>query len=163
ALSNNSASGRSMSANLAVNLSGNFTDDDSLSATQGQIQLNGVNTIKNSNRTITVSGTANLRFESAIGEDAGGRSLTKAGNGLLVLNNAANTYSGNTTITGGMLQVDADGSLGTGTGTLGLAGGTLNTNASRSVATPNPINVTANSAITTTSSAAGGPNFEFSS
>lgn len=160
-LSNNSTSARNVSANLSVNLNADFTVDDSLAATPGQINLQGAATIKNTDRTITVNGTGILALGGVVGEDAAGRSLNKAGVGTLILTNAANTYSGNTTVSAGTLQVDGDGSLGNGAGTVNLAGGALNAGASRTVATPNPINVNGNSAITTTSAAAA-PEFNFS-
>ncbi len=162
-LSNNSATGRSMSSNLSVNLNGNFTVDDSQFATQGQILFNGTATIKNSNRTITVNGTANLGFAGAVGQDVSGRSLTKAGTGILALT-AVNTYSGSTTIQAGQININSTGTLGDGTGDLNLNGGTLNETASRSGSgqiVANPINLNASSSITSSASAAT-PIFEFS-
>ncbi|AXA71961.1 hypothetical protein CE205_15810 [Achromobacter insolitus] len=53
-----------------------------------------------------------------------GRTLTKAGNGTLVLS-GANTYSGGTLITGGMLQVDRNENLGNATGAVVFDGGGL--------------------------------------
>ena len=58
-----------------------------------------------------------------------GTSLTKAGNGLLVLS-AANTYTGGTAINGGTVQVSSDTNLGAATGALSFNGGTLETTAS---------------------------------
>lgn len=159
-LANTGTGTRSIPSTVSVNLSGDFSVDDSLNATPGSISFGGPSTIKNSNRTITVSGAANLTFSAAVGEDVAGRSLTKNGNGTLTLNNAANTYSGSTTINAGQVNIDGDGSLGNGNGTLNLAGGTLNTTADRTAAISNPVSVTANSSITTTSTAAGvGMNF----
>ena len=88
-----------------------------------------------------------------IGDEGAARGFTKAGNGIVALTNAANTYSGDTTILAGGVSVDGDGTVGDGTGTIHLSGGSLIASASRTVATPNPIDVTADSAITTTSSA----------
>ncbi len=161
-LSNTAATGRTMSANLSVNISGDFAVDDSQFATPGQISFSNA-TIKGGNHTITVNGAANLAFTGVVGEDAAGRSLTKAGNGILVLNNAANSYSGDTTISGGILRVNGSGTLGTGVGTAFLSGGALDASASRNgaAAIANPIKVTANSSITSSSGAAT-PIFEFS-
>ena len=161
-LANTSSSGRTIPSPIPLNMNGDFTVDDSLTATPGQILFNGPITIKNSNRTITVSGAGNLGLGGVVGQDVSGRSLTKDGAGILALTNAANTYSGDTTILAGQLNVDADGSLGDGTGTLHISGGKINATASRTVATPNPVDLTADSAITT-SSAAATPQFEFSS
>jgi autotransporter-associated beta strand protein len=156
-LANNSATNRNLNSNLAVNLNADFTVDDSLNGTPGQINFQGTNTIKNSDRTITVSGAATtLAFGSAVGQDSPGRSITKEGSGTLALN-AANTYSGNTQVNAGTVSIDADGTLGDGTGTLVLNGGRLNTTASRTTTSDpvaNPVNVTANSELTTTSGAA---------
>jgi autotransporter-associated beta strand protein len=66
----------------------------------------------------------------------------------------ANTYSGSTTISNGSISLTGSSTLGDGTGTLNLSGGTLTTTASRTASSapvPNPINVTADSAITTAS------------
>ncbi len=54
--------------------------------------------------------------------------LTKSGNGMLVLGNAANTYTGGTTVTAGTLQVGVAGALPSGTGVT-INGGTLDANA----------------------------------
>lgn len=162
-LSNPNAGNVNMNAALITNLDGDFSADNSLLAAPGQIVFNGgTQTIRNSNRTITVNNVATtLAFTGVLAEDAAGRSLTKAGTGNLQLNNAANTYSGGTIIQDGRLSLDGDASAGTAASTITLAGGALNASASRTVATPNPINLTANSAITTTS-AATNVNFEFS-
>ncbi|MDF0607242.1 autotransporter-associated beta strand repeat-containing protein, partial [Neisseriaceae bacterium TC5R-5] len=62
-----------------------------------------------------------------------GRSLTKAGRGRLVLS-AANSYSGGTTINGGILQISQDANLGAASGTVTFNGGTLSTTAAFSSA-----------------------------
>ncbi|PWU10020.1 MAG: hypothetical protein C5B50_26135 [Verrucomicrobia bacterium] len=155
-LSNTSASGRTIPSTASVNLSGDFTVDDSLFTGPGQILFNGAATIKNSNRTITVNGGANLGLGGVVGQDVAGRSLIKAGTGILALT-AVNTYSGDTTISGGTININSTGTLGDGTGTLHLSGGTLNITASRTPSTApvaNAIDVTADSSITTSSTAA---------
>src|SRR5439155_8980384 len=96
-LSNTGSGGRTIPSTIGVNLAGNFTVDDSLSATQGQILFSGPGTIKGGDRTITVSGAANLGRGGAVGEDVAGRSLTKDGTGTLPLT-ASNTYSASPTI-----------------------------------------------------------------
>jgi fibronectin-binding autotransporter adhesin len=154
-LSNPNAGNVNMNAALNTNLSGNFSVDDSLNATPGILRFNGgTQTIRNSDRTITVTGNAVFDLAGVVAQDGTDRSVTKAGSGVLQLSNAANTYNGNTTILAGRLDVDGDGSLGTGAGTVNLSGGALNAAASRTVAVPNGVNVTADSAITTTSNAA---------
>jgi fibronectin-binding autotransporter adhesin len=82
----------------------------------------------------------------------------------VLLGNAANTYSGNTTITAGTLSVDSDATLGNGAGNVILNGGTLNSTANRTGAGSivlNPVQLAVSSSITTTSTAAT-PIFEFS-
>jgi autotransporter-associated beta strand protein len=85
----------------------------------------------------------------------GGGALTKTTGGTVLLT-AVNTYSGNTTISAGTLSIDADATLGNGTGTLILNGGKLNNTANRSGADviANPVSLTANSEVTVTTSAA---------
>jgi autotransporter-associated beta strand protein len=86
---------------------------------------------------------------------SGTGSLTKLGDSTVALT-GANSYSGSTTISNGVINLSSTSTLGDGTGALNLAGGTLTTTASRNLNTapiPNPINVTADSAITTSSAA----------
>jgi autotransporter-associated beta strand protein len=152
-LSNTSASGRTFSANLQVNLGASPMYDNSINT--GPITFAGPSTIKVATSTVTVGTGASLTFDGAIGQDSAA-GLTKAGDGSLTFTNAGNSYSGSTTISAGTLNIDADATLGNGAGTLVLAGGRLNTTAGRGVvAAPvaNPIDVTLNSSITTTSSA----------
>ncbi|MBO9697028.1 MAG: autotransporter-associated beta strand repeat-containing protein [Sphingopyxis sp.] len=68
-------------------------------------------------RAIQVDGTANLAFGGVVvGSD--GASLNKTGTGTLTLANAANTYTGTTTISGGTLSVGtlANGGMASGIG-----------------------------------------------
>jgi autotransporter-associated beta strand protein len=84
---------------------------------------------------------------------SGTGALSKIGAGTLLLTQI-NSYQGATTISNGVLSIDSDATPGDGNGTLNLSGGTLNATASRSPTTApvaNPINVTADSVITTTS------------
>jgi fibronectin-binding autotransporter adhesin len=157
-LSNNGSGGRSVAATVAVNLNGDFTVDDSLfnSSTPGQIAFNGPSTIKNGNRTITVNGLANLGLAGAVGQDVAGRSIIKSGNGTLALT-GANTYSGDTTILGGVVNINTTSTLGNGAGTLHLSGGRLNSTGSRTASSApvgNPLDITTDSAISTSSTAA---------
>ncbi len=77
----------------------------------------------NNNRTVTVN-SGNLTLGGAIGQNAAGRQLTKAGAGALTLK-AENTYTGLTTVYGGgklTVDVGAGGSLSSSSGLyLGLA------------------------------------------
>ena len=79
--------------------------------------------------------TTTLTVNSTVADNGvGAVTLTKAGSGTLKLGNAANTYSGQTSINAGALQIVADGSLGivpsvTTPNFLRLNGGTLQTQA----------------------------------
>lgn len=57
----------------------------------------------NVSRTITVSSTAPAILSGVIGDQGFACGITKSGNGSLYLNNAANTYTGATTNTAGLL------------------------------------------------------------
>jgi fibronectin-binding autotransporter adhesin len=147
-------------APASVALNGNVTFDDSFNATPGTFTWAVPWTIKGGNRTITVNTASNngyvVTLNGVVGEDAAARGLVKDGNGVLALNSNANTYSGSTTILAGAINIDGDGVLGTGAGALNLSGGKLNTTASRAASTdpiPNPIKLTADSAVTTSSTA----------
>jgi autotransporter-associated beta strand protein len=160
-LANNATTGRTML--VPLDIAGSFGIDDSLIANPGQVSFNtGAITLKAANPTITVNATTTAApyifpLGAVIGDEGAGRGFTKAGNGVISLNNAGNTYSGNTTIQAGSINVDGDGRLGNGAGTLVLAGGGLNTTAGRTASSDpiaNPIDVTADSTISTTSTAA---------
>jgi autotransporter-associated beta strand protein len=93
---------------------------------------------------------------SISGVISGSGSVTKTGGGTLAFT-PINTYLGSTTVSNGVLSIDSDATLGDGTGTLNLAGGTLNTSSSRTPSVnpvANPVYLTADSAVTTTSSSA---------
>ena len=63
--------------------------------------------------TLTVSGTLNDTFAGAINNGAGTVALAKAGTSTLTLSGSSN-YSGGTTVSGGIIQVNSDTALGTG-------------------------------------------------
>ncbi|MBA3481095.1 MAG: autotransporter-associated beta strand repeat-containing protein, partial [Pirellulales bacterium] len=114
-------------------------------------------TLKVDNPTITVNNTAGTTgvfiFRGPVGDEGQNRGITKAGSGVLTMNNPDNTYGGDTTILGGSIRIDDTSNLGDGTGTLRLSGGNLNTTQNRDLVSfpvNNPIEVTADSAITTT-------------
>ena len=69
----------------------------------GNLNFTGPWTINGAARTITVD-TITVTNAAAIGEEAAGRGLIKAGSGKLVLT-ATNTYTGNTTINAGILEL----------------------------------------------------------
>lgn len=99
---------------------------------------------RGSGSTLTVSGAI-----------SGSGSVVKTGPGTVALN-GANSYTGFTAISNGVVNISSSSTLGDGTGTLILAGGSLNTTANRSAGTApvsNPIHIVADSAVTTSSSA----------
>jgi autotransporter-associated beta strand protein len=160
-IANSTTSSRTPQA--SVDQLGDLIVDNSLAATPGIITYSGAQgpwTIKGANHKITVNGTTTtLAIGAVIQDDGIPRSLTKAGNGKLQITAAAgaNTYRGDTTISAGTLTINGTSTLGDATGTLHLSGGTLTSTASRSTTTApvaNPLDVTADSAITTTSTAA---------
>jgi autotransporter-associated beta strand protein len=107
------------------------------------------------NRGNVVLGTP-LNFSGVI---SGSGSIIQMGSGIIGLtaSSPTNSYTGSTTISNGTINLSATSTLGDGTGTLFLSGGTLSSTANRTPSTapvPNPVVVTANSAITTVSTAA---------
>lgn len=154
---------------LTVGASGVIPDTSDVNLTGGTFALGAFNetidtlVVNGSGVTVTGAGTLtgssyDIRSSNTTTgvnvELGGGGSLTKTTGGTARLS-AVNTYSGSTTISAGTLSIDGDSTLGNGAGTLNLSGGTLNAAADRdAVPVANPINVTANSAITTTSPAA---------
>jgi autotransporter-associated beta strand protein len=109
---------------VASGAAGNFT-----------VGLGGLGSIALANDlVVTHDGSGTLILARPVKESVAGRSLTKAGNGVLMLNQS-NTYSGTTTLEAGTLHVGADTSCGT--GPLVLNGGTF---ASDSGASRAPVN-----------------------
>ena len=99
---------------VPVNLGSLQFDSDGYQITGGTLTLGGA-------ATINVSGSNHAGVLSNI---AGTSGLTKTGSGTLNLG-PFNSYTGNTTISGGVVEVYKDESLGTGGGDIILDGGTL--------------------------------------
>jgi fibronectin-binding autotransporter adhesin len=151
-LANTAANARIISGAVAVAINGDFAVDNSLNATPGKLNLLGTATF-NATHTITVDGSSSLVLGS-LKQSAAGAGLTKAGNGTLELSgqSSSSPLSGPITVVAGRLQLNGGGPLGTGTNQLVLAGGTLNV--AGSFGFTNPLNVSADSLITTTNAAA---------
>ncbi|MEO5802199.1 MAG: autotransporter-associated beta strand repeat-containing protein [Verrucomicrobiota bacterium] len=141
------------------------TFDNSGTGGSGAAATVTTNAVDGSIATIVISnfgsGYTNAPTITISGVGAGAAGTVAISSKVLVLTGAANTYAGSTTISNGTIQVNATSTLGNGAGTLNLSGGTLQSSAARTVATANPVNLTTDSVITTTSTAASA-NFEFS-
>ncbi len=136
----------------AVSLGGDVAFNVPASLTfSGPVTLTGkrILTVNNTN---TISGS--------IGEDAAGRGFTKVGPGVLSLTGAANSYSGPTTNSAGMIQLNATSTLGNGSGNLVLNGGSLVSTAARTVTVSNAVIMAADSSVATVSTSTAA-NFDF--
>src|ERR1051325_473598 len=107
--------------------------------------------------TLTIGNNNGAGTHSGVIKNTSGTlAVSKTGTGAISLT-GANTYSGDTTISGGQINISGTSTLGDATGTLHLSGGALNTTATRTASTApvaNPIDLTADSSITTSSTAA---------
>jgi autotransporter-associated beta strand protein len=153
-MANTSSTARVFPNGIPVLISGDFAVDDSMNAAPGKLSFFGTATM-NGTHTITVDGAANLLL-SNLTQSTAGVGLTKDGTGTLELQGdqvvPGNQLSGPITVLAGRLHLVGHAvPLGSGAGSLILAGGTVNTAVSRTFPTANPLNVTADSAITTTS------------
>ena len=145
----------STTAGTARTLTYAFTIDGNITLGQvaggtAAVTLAGTVNLNGATRTLTVVNATDT--VSGIISNGG---IIKEGSGILALT-GANTYSGSTTINAGQLNLNGTSTLGDGTGALNLAGGRLNSTANRSVSTapvPNPLNLMADSEITTSSAA----------
>lgn len=88
---------------------------------------------------LTVNATTSARTVTLAGNLTGGGSLTKVGAGRLNLN-GTNSHTGPTTLTAGTVQAGTNAAFGT--GVLRLNGGTLTSNASRTIANSVTLNAT---------------------
>jgi autotransporter-associated beta strand protein len=142
--------GTGRTLNYAYTFSGDLTLGQATGGT-GAVTLAGTADLGGAGRTITVNNASDT-----ISAVINNGSLTKDGTGVLALT-GANLYTGSTTILNGQVNISTTSTLGNGTGALNLAGGKLNTTGNRTVTSDpvaNPINLTNDSAITTTGTAA---------
>lgn len=107
-----------------------------INAASGNLVLGGL--INTNNSGLNVFGANDSTISNVI---SGAGTLAKSGTGVLTLN-AANTYTGNTTLSNGTIVVGNDQAFGT-TGTLNIAGGTLQSNLDGRIIA-NDLNITNN-------------------
>lgn len=93
----------------ALNLNMNVTNSSLAGAATGIITRTVAGT-----STLTVSGTQNDTFAGSINDGAGTLAVAKGGTSTLTLTGNS-TYSGGTTVNGGILQINSNTALGTGT------------------------------------------------
>jgi autotransporter-associated beta strand protein len=110
--------------NASITLNGNaaldITRHNAPGVTIGSLAGNG--SVLLAANTLTIGSNNQSTTFSGVIQDSGG--LTKAGTGTLTLS-GSNLYTGNTTVTGGMLQVSNRRGSGTGTGSVNVQAGTL--------------------------------------
>ncbi|WP_294062682.1 autotransporter-associated beta strand repeat-containing protein [Sphingomonas sp.] len=114
----------------AINVSGMQYAVDGYVVQGGPINLAGTNAIVRVGDGTAAGTGMTATINSVL---AGAADLTKSDLGTLVLT-AANSYSGGTTVTGGVLQIASDANLGAAAGGLTLDGGTLRNTADLSLA-----------------------------
>lgn len=117
-LNNNLTLEGSVTFGAAATYTGSFTFTSSNSTVDDTLNLTTPSTITLLGNT-TVTSLVTTSFFNGVN---GAFSLTKQGPGILRMS-APNTYSGGTTVASGTLEFGRTGSLGTGTVTLGSAGG----------------------------------------
>jgi autotransporter-associated beta strand protein len=138
ALGNTSGSPKNISNPITIN--GNFTFSG-----EANLIASAASVVFGISPTITV--TANTL--SLVGAIVGNFSITKDGNGALSLG-GTNTYNGGVTLNAGQLNINNNSALGT--GTLTIAGGTINNTSGAARTITNAINLNADTTFVGTSS-----------
>jgi fibronectin-binding autotransporter adhesin len=147
-LSTTAGTARTLTYAFAVN--GNFSLGQAAGGTAAVTMAGTVN-LGGATRTISLVNAA----DTISGVISNGGLTVNAGTGVLSIT-GANTYSGSTTLSTGTTSINGTSTLGDGTGTINMAGGTLRTSATRTATTApvaNPINLTADTLVETISTA----------
>ena len=85
--------------------------DFGITGNQGQsLTLTGMLTLANGDRTVNVTNTGGTIIDGVITESGGTRAFTKTGSGTLTLN-GVNSYTGDTTVDGGILLISSTGQV----------------------------------------------------
>ena len=115
-IGNTSGGAVTLSSNPAQSWNGDFTfaGSNNLNLGTGNVTLGGSRTVMVASNTLTVGG--------AISDGGSGYSLTKAGAGTLVLT-GSDTYSGGTTVGGGLLDFASTVAIPSGTGNITISSG----------------------------------------
>ncbi len=140
-IDNTSGAAIVLATNNAQTWSGNFTftGTNPLNFGTGAVTLG-------TNVTLTANSLSNpLTVGGSIGDNMQGFSLTLPGPGIVSLSGASGTYSGGTILSGGQLNINGNGAIGTGPLTIGN-GLTIDNTSGTPVAltTSNPVNLPAN-------------------
>ena len=94
--------------------SGLLTRND-IAGTEGNHSI-AANIILGANGVFNINGSGTTTLNGAIEDGANTFSLTKSGNGILILSGASESYGGDTIVSGGILRLGADNQIADGTG-----------------------------------------------
>ena len=123
---NTYSGGTTISGGIVNITADNQLGSGALTFNGGTLQLGG--SVAGLGRNIVLAGNGNINTNgnttSTQGTISGAGNLTKSGTGTLIIANSS-SYTGNTSVTGGTLQIAADNRLGAASGTLTLNNGTL--------------------------------------
>ena len=104
-----------IASNMVAALTQQWANNSSnLFSISGNVDISGV--------TLTLGGSGNTTFTGSIGNVGSAGNLIKSGAGTVTLA-VANSYTGTTTVSAGILNVYASGTLGSGTAAVSVAGG----------------------------------------
>ncbi|QQE12607.1 autotransporter-associated beta strand repeat-containing protein [Planctomycetota bacterium] len=111
---------KTSNADVSVDIAG-ASGTLEFNAANGSLGINGAVDLS-AGTALTVTGSNDTEISGIISGDTG--SLTKTGDGTLVLN-SSNTYGGGTTLSGGTIDINTDNAFGDSAGAITVAGDTL--------------------------------------